>query len=139
MFLGPGIGRSPVRFPASRRSFWGHFFANFGMSWDVFGIGLGTLSDGFGMVWEKMSGGVDKIKKIKNDREYFSGVGALKIHLCRLSRTKFWKMCFCRIFVYKLPINRLKRPVCYWGWGIGSIRGMLDPQLKGEVLFCTSV
>ena len=35
------------------------FFVNFGMSWDVSGSRLGTLSDGFGMVWEKMSGGAD--------------------------------------------------------------------------------
>ena len=53
LVLGPGIGRSPVRFPASRRSFRGHFFVNFGMSWDVSGSGLGTFSDRFGMVLEK--------------------------------------------------------------------------------------
>ncbi len=29
---------------------WGHFFINFGMSWDVSGSGLGTFLDGFGMV-----------------------------------------------------------------------------------------
>ena len=59
LVLGPGIGRSPVRFLASRRSFRGHCFVNFGMSWDVFGIGVGTFSDGFGMVWEKMLAGAD--------------------------------------------------------------------------------
>ena len=53
LVLGPGIGRLPVRFPASRRSFRGHFFVNFGMSWDVSGSGLGTFSDGFGMVLKK--------------------------------------------------------------------------------------
>ena len=41
-------------------SFWAHFFVNFGMSWDVSGSGLGTFSDGFGMVLEKMSDGVEK-------------------------------------------------------------------------------
>ena len=70
--LGPGIGRSQFRFPASRRSFRGHFFANFGMSWDVFGIGLGTFSDGFGMVWNKNIGRSRKTKLFKHDREYFS-------------------------------------------------------------------
>ena len=68
---GPGIGRSPVRFPAPPRSVRGHFFVNFGMSWDVSGSGLGTFSDGFGMVL-KMSDGVDKNKILKNGREYFS-------------------------------------------------------------------
>ena len=56
---GPGIGRSPVRFPVPRRSFRGHFLANFGMSWDVSRSGLGTFSDAVGMVLEKMSDGVD--------------------------------------------------------------------------------
>ena len=41
-------------------SFRDHFFVNFGMSWDVSGSGLGMFSDGFGMVLEKMSGGVNK-------------------------------------------------------------------------------
>ena len=50
LVLGPGIWRSPVRVPAPRRSFRGHLFVNFGMSWDVSGNGLGTFSDGFGMV-----------------------------------------------------------------------------------------
>ena len=38
-------------------SFRGHFFVNFGMSWDVSGSGLGTFSDGFGLVLENMSDG----------------------------------------------------------------------------------
>ena len=71
LVLGPGIGRSPVRFPAPRRSFRGHFFVNFGMSWDVSGSGLGTFSDGFGMVLEKMSGGVGKIKFSKMTERIF--------------------------------------------------------------------
>ena len=57
LVLGPGIGRSWVRFPAPRRSFWGNLFVNFGMSWDVSGSGLGTFSDRFGMVLENMSDG----------------------------------------------------------------------------------
>ena len=60
LVLGPGIWRSPVRFPAPRRSFRGHFFVNFGMSWDVSGSGLGTFSDRFGMVLENMSDGFEK-------------------------------------------------------------------------------
>ena len=62
LVLGPGIGRSWVRFPAPRRSFRGHFFVNFGMSWDVSGSGLGMFSDRFGMVLEKMSDGVENVK-----------------------------------------------------------------------------
>ena len=60
LVLGPGIGRPPVRFPAPQRSFRGNFFVNFGMSWDVSGSCLGMFSDGFGMVLEKMSDGVEK-------------------------------------------------------------------------------
>ena len=41
-------------------SFRGHFFVNFGMSWDVSGSGLGTFLDRFGMVWENMSDGFEK-------------------------------------------------------------------------------
>ena len=50
---GPGIGRSWVRFPASRRSLRDHFFVNFGMSWDVSGSGLATFSDGCGLALKK--------------------------------------------------------------------------------------
>ena len=64
---GPGIGRSPVRFPAPRRSVQGHFFINFGMSWNVSGDGLGTFSDGFGMVSEKHVGQGRKIT-MKNQK-----------------------------------------------------------------------
>ena len=32
------------------------------MSWDVSGSGLGTFSDGFGMVLEKMSDGVEQFQ-----------------------------------------------------------------------------
>ena len=71
LVLGPGIGRSWVRFPAPRRSFLGHFFVNFGMSWDVSGSGLGMFLDGFGMVLEKMSDGVEKWKFSKALRSMF--------------------------------------------------------------------
>ena len=69
---GQGVGRSPVRFPAPRRSVRGHFFINFGMSWDVSGSGLGTFWDGLGMVLKKMLGVVNKINKCKQCQEYFS-------------------------------------------------------------------
>ena len=55
LVLGRGIWRSPVRFPAPRKSFRGHFFINLGISWDVSRSGLGMFSDGFGMVSQKMS------------------------------------------------------------------------------------
>ena len=38
----------------------GRLFLDFGMSWDVSGNGLGTFSDGFGLVLEKMSDGFEK-------------------------------------------------------------------------------
>ena len=58
--LGGRVGRSPVRFPAPRRSVRGHFFVNFGMSWDVSGSGLGMFSDGLGMVLKKCQMGSKK-------------------------------------------------------------------------------
>ena len=79
LVLGPGIGRSPVRFPAPRRSFRGHFFVNVGMSWDVSGSGLGTFSDGFGMVLEKMSDGAEKSTFSKMTGSIFPESGCLKI------------------------------------------------------------
>ena len=79
LVLGPGIGRSPVRFPAPRRSFRGHFFVNFGMSWDVSRSGLATFSDGFGMVWKKMSDGVGKLQFSKMAGSIFPESGYLKI------------------------------------------------------------
>ena len=60
LVLRPGIGRSPVQFPAPRRSFRGHFFVNFGMSWDVSGSGLETFSDRFGMVLKNVGRGRKK-------------------------------------------------------------------------------
>ena len=65
LVIGPGIWKSPVRFPASQRSLRGHFFVNFGMSWDLSRNGLGTFSDGFGMVLKKTLGGSNN-EKIKN-------------------------------------------------------------------------
>ena len=78
LVLRPGIWRSPVRFPAPRRSFRGHFFVNFGMSWDVFGIGLGTFSDGFGMVL-KMSDGAEQLNCSKMTGSIFPESGYLEI------------------------------------------------------------
>ena len=72
LVLGPGIGKSPVRFPAPRRSFRGHLFVNFGMSWDVSGSGLGKFC---GWVWDGFGRNVGRGRKIeifKNDRVYFS-------------------------------------------------------------------
>ena len=60
LVLGPGIRRSPVRFPAPQKSFRGNCFVYFGMSWDVSGSGFGTFSDRFGMVLEKMSDEVEQ-------------------------------------------------------------------------------
>ena len=86
--LGPGIGRSWVRFPAPRRSLWGNLFVNFGMSWDVSGIGLGTFSDRFGMVLQKMSDGVEKYNFSKMIRSIFPESGYLKITCLAYPRPK---------------------------------------------------
>ena len=88
LVLGPGIGRSWVRFPAPRRSFWGNFFVNFGMSWDVSGSGLGTFSDRFGMVLQKMSDGVEKYKFSKMTGSIFPESGYLKITCLGYPRPK---------------------------------------------------
>ena len=88
LVLGPGIGRSWVRFPAPRRSFRGHFFVNFGMSWDVSGSGLGTFSDRFGMVLEKMSDGFEKYKFSKMTGSIFPESGYLKITCLGYPRPK---------------------------------------------------
>ena len=82
LVLGPGIGRSWVRFPAPRRSFWGNLFVNFGMSWDVSGSALGMFSDRFGRVSRKSSDGVGRSRTImilESVWEYFSCVGPLEI------------------------------------------------------------
>ena len=75
LVLGPGIWRSPVRFLAPRISFWGKMFVHFGMSWDLSRSGLGMFSDGFGMVLEKMSDGVEKLKFSKMIGSIFPGSG----------------------------------------------------------------
>ena len=75
LVLGPGIWRSPVRFPASRRSFRGHIFVYFGMSWDVSGSGLATFSDGFGMVLKNVGRGRKKSNFQKNAGSMFPGSG----------------------------------------------------------------
>ena len=63
LVIGPGIWRSPVRFPASRRSFRVHFEVIFSSTWDVLGCVWEWLRDVFGWVWddfEKISGGAEK-------------------------------------------------------------------------------
>ena len=50
------------------------------MSWDVFVIGLGTFSDGFGMVLQKNVGRGRKMNIFKNGQEYFSeAVGTARV------------------------------------------------------------
>ena len=60
--------------------------------WDVLGCVWEWLGDVFGWVWDgfgKNVGRGRKMKIFKTDREYFSGVGALKIHIFRLSPAFF--------------------------------------------------
>ena len=88
LVLGPGIGRSWVRFPAPRRSFWDNWFVNFGMSSDVSGSGLGMFSDRFGMVLEKLSHGIEKLKFPKMTGSIFPESGYLKITCLGYPRPK---------------------------------------------------
>ena len=64
----------------------------FRQSWDVLGCVWEWFRDVFGWVWDgfgKNVGRGRKMKISKNGREYFSGVGALKIHIFRLSPASF--------------------------------------------------
>ena len=79
LVLGPGIGGSPVRFPASRRSFRGHFFVTFSSILECLGMCLGMLSDGFGMVLNKMSDEAEKLNFSKMTGSMFPESGYLKI------------------------------------------------------------
>ena len=88
LVLGPGIWRSPVQFPAPRRSFRGHVFVNFGMSWDVSGSGQGMFLDRFGMVLGKMSDEVGKSKFSILSGSIFPESGYLKITLLAYPRRK---------------------------------------------------
>ena len=71
--------------------------------WDVLGCVWEWFGDVFGWVWDgfgKNVGRGRKMKIFKNGREYFSGVGALKIHIVRLSPAFLWKTffaVFCKI------------------------------------------
>ena len=69
-------------------SFQRHFFVNFGMSWDLSRSGLGTFSDGFGMVLEKMLGSVEKSKFSKMARSIFPESGYTKITILAYPRPK---------------------------------------------------
>ena len=88
LVIGPGIWRSPVRFPAPRRSFRGHFFVNFGMSWDLSRSGLGDVS---GWVWDgfgKMSGWPKHMKFSKMAGSIFPESGYTKITFLAYPRQK---------------------------------------------------
>ena len=64
LVLGPGIWRSPVRFPAPQRSFRGHFGVTFSSILGCLGMCLGVVWGRFrmGLGWfrKKMPGGVEK-------------------------------------------------------------------------------
>ena len=85
--------------PGSRRSFWGHFFVNFGMSWDVSGSGLGMFLDGFGKVLEKMSDEVGKKKKkSKLTGSIFPESGRFRIAFLAYPRPKISKISKIKIY-----------------------------------------
>ena len=65
----------------------GHFLVIW-MSWDVSGSGLGTFSDRFGMVLEKMSDGFEKYKFSKMTGSIFPESGYLKITCLGYPRPK---------------------------------------------------
>ena len=62
----------------------------FGMSWDVSGSGLGTFSDGFGMVLEKMSDEVGKSKFSKLTGSIFPESGRFRIAFLAYPRPKIY-------------------------------------------------
>ena len=75
-------------------TFWsgrGHFFVNFGMSWDVSGSGLGMFLDRFGMVLEKMSGEVEKTKFSNMAGSIFAESGCSRIAFLAYPRPKISK------------------------------------------------
>ena len=69
------------------------------MSWDVSGSGLGTFSDGFGMVWEKMSDGVEKLKFSKMTGSIFPGSGHSKYTFLDYPGRNVGKLFFA-VFLY---------------------------------------
>ena len=103
LVIGPGIWRSPVRFPAPRRSFRGNLFVNLGMSWDLSRNGLGTFSDGSGMVLKKMSDEVGKSTFSNMSGSIFPESGRSRIAClayCRPNISEIRKTHFLRILAY---------------------------------------
>ena len=91
-------------------TFWsgrGHFFVNFGMSWEVSGSGLGTFLDRFGKVLGKTSDRVEQTKFSKMSGSIFPESGRFRIAFLAYPRTtnikniKFQFYRIFRIFVYK--------------------------------------
>ena len=73
------------------------------MSWDVFGNGLRTFSDGFGMVLEKISDGVEHSNISKMAGSMCSCVGLFLNSIFSKSpakNIKKYKMYFSRILPY---------------------------------------
>ena len=65
----------------------GHFFVNFGMSWEVSGSGLGTFLDRFGKVLGKTSDGVEQTIFSKMPGSIFPELGRCRIACLAYSRT----------------------------------------------------
>ena len=84
--LGSGGRRFDSQLPEDR--FQVFVFVNFGMSWDLSRSGLGTFSDGFGMVLNKMLGGVKKLKLSKLAGNIFPASGYTKITFLMYPRPK---------------------------------------------------
>ena len=75
------------------------------MSWDVSGSGLGTFSDGFGMVLEKMSDGVEKYVFSKMVGSICPALGYLKIICLGDPRRNISKKIETYMFAVFLYIN----------------------------------
>ena len=66
---GPGIGRSPVRFPAPRILVWDNFLINFKSFfhkfWDVLGCVWEWFGDIFGWIWDGFGKNVGRGRNMK--------------------------------------------------------------------------
>ena len=112
LVLGPGIGRSPVRFPARARSVLGHLFINVGTCvhqfWDVLGCVWEWFGNAFGSVWDGFENNVGRGQQ-KHGREYFSRVGLFYNNMFSLSPVKKIEMLKTAVLLYSSPPVGVRR------------------------------
>ena len=103
LVLGPGIGWSPVRFPAPRRSFRGHFGVTFSSILGWLGMCLGVVWGRFRMVlgwfWKTCRTGSKNENFQKWPGVFFPGSGHYKYTFLGYPRY-FFEKCFFAVFLY---------------------------------------